>query len=505
MSMQEAILSLDLGTTACKALLFTPEGVALAEGQREYPTYYPAPGLAEQEAADWWSATVAAARAALGAATEPVHVIALGLSTQRETMLPVDAAGRPLRRAITWLDRRSGAQATRLAEQFGAAEIHARTGMLPEATFSGTKLRWLAEHEPELAREAALFLQPKDYLFMRLTGLPATDPSVASRTLLWSIHGGWLDELIEWASIRKGQLPPVAGSGEAGRLTAEAAVALGLPAGIPVALGAGDRCCEALGAGVRPGGRVMLSTGTATNVAGALAHLPQPLLPGVLYTRHAVAGEWLAEQGMGTGGSVLRWLRDTLGEVDYRRLGAEAAASPPGAKGLLLLPFFMGVRATRWNPTARGAILGLSLAHGRGELARSVMEGVACEVRACLDLLRRAGQRPTEFVLLGGGAKSALWSQIKADVTGLPTVVPRVPEAASLGAMLLAGQAAGLWSDPAERALALNPGATQFAPNAALEPLYDKLYALYNQLYSSVAPLYAELAELAEGSEAAAE
>jgi xylulokinase len=499
--MPDAILSLDLGTTACKAVVFGLDGSLLGEAVQEYPTHHPVPGAAEQEADDWWAAAAGVGRLAVskaGAAT----VIAIGLSSQRETIVPVDGAGRPLRRAITWLDRRAQPQAEQMAAAFGAEALHARTGMLPEATFSAAKIRWLQEHEPESLQRAAYLLQPKDCLLMRLTGAPALDPSLASRTLLWGLRDGWLADLVEWTGARPEQFPPVVPSGAAaGRLTPEAAAALGVRPGIPVAAGAGDRCCEALGAGVRPGGRGMLSTGTATNVSGAVDRLPDPLLSGILYTRHAVADQWLAEQGIGTGGSVLKWLRDTFGADGYEELEQAAAASPPGANGLILLPFFMGVRATRWNPAARGVWFGLSLGSSRGDLARSAMEGVACEVRACLEHLRRTGTAPAELVILGGGAGSELWCSIKADLTGLPVLVPRVPQAASLGAMLLAGQAAGCWSDPALRAVELNPPVRRLEPQPRLQRQYDRVYALYNRLYEAAAPLYSELASLGSAAD----
>jgi len=495
--MTEAILTLDLGTTACKAVVFDPTGKVLGEGQHEYPTYHPQPGAAEQDPADWWNAVVTAGRAALAAAAG-VRIIAVGLSSQRETVVPVDEQGTPLRRALTWMDRRSQPQAAALAAKLGVAAVHARTGMLPEATFTATKLRYLCENEPDTLRKAAWLLQPKDYLIMRLTGQPAIDPSLASRTLLWAVSDGWLDDMIEWAGIRKEQLPPVVPSGGvAGVVTEAAAAELGVPAGIPVACGAGDRCCEALGAAVCPDGRGMISTGTATNVSGALDKLPPTLVPGILYTRAAVPGQWLAEQGIATGGSVLKWLRDSLRHKDYTELGQMAAASPAGANGLVLLPFFMGARATRWNPLAKGTWLGLTLGHTQGDMARSVMEAVACEVRACVDVLNRAGQNPAELVMLGGGANSPVWCQIKADVTNRPIVVPRVTGAACLGAMFLGGQAAGLWADPVAAAREANPVVGRYDPVATTARYYERHFALYNKLYTAVTPLYEDLARLA--------
>lgn len=510
-----AILALDLGTTSCKAAVVAATGQMLAVAATEYATYWPKPGWAEQDATDWWAAAVAAGREALAASAiiggNGIDIVGIGLSSQRETVVLTDADGNPLTRAIVWMDRRSEPQAAALAAEFGEDAVQQRTGMRCETTFTATKLRWLRDNAAGELAKARWALQPKDYLLMRLTGRPATDPSLASRTLLWlGETGGWWDELLGWAGIRPEQLPPVkASAAVAGHLSAEAATALGLRAGLPVATGAGDRACEALGVGVgasdgeRSAPQAMVSLGTAVNVSVALSNWPQTPVPGVVCSTHAVPGQWLAEQGISTGGTVLRWWRDVTGgagDEGYEALGEAAAAVAPGAGGLVLLPFFQGARATRWNGQARGVLAGLTLRHGTGEVARAIMEGVASEVRACLDVAD-PGRRVERLAVIGGGARSQLWPALVANVSGRAAVRPDKTEAASLGAALLAAEAVGVVPRAAEAATAWNDAAGVILPDPALTAYYDRFADVYNKLYSAVEPLFGDLAALTKEGE----
>lgn len=499
------LLAIDIGTTACKAVLFQADGTERVKASREYPVHYPRPLWAEQDPDDWWRAAVSATRDCLERAGEGAkeRIAAIGLSSQRETMAAVDADGRPLGRAILWMDRRSRPQAEQVARAFGREAVHRRTGMLPDATFSLTKLMWLAQNQPEQVERARVFLQPKEYVAFRMTGVAATEPSLASRTMMFDLEtGDWIDELVAEAGIRKEQLPPVVPSASVlGTVTAEAAAAMGLAEGIPVVAGGGDRPCEALGSGIGVDG-VMESTGTTSNVSAPVTRPPEKLEGGTLCSRHVVPGYFLLEQGLSTTGALLRWFRDqfaheerqraiALGADPYDLISEEAAQRPPGANGLIALPFFMGARAPRWNPEARGVLFGFTLEHTRADVARALMEGVAFEVAACLEVLRRAGFDPQGLRVLGGGAKARLWNQIKADVTGVEIQVPRVTEAASLGAAILAGCAVGLYADPMETARSLNPVRERFTGDPQRRAAYRAIRRRYEALYQAVAPLYA--------------
>jgi len=494
--MEEAILTLDLGTTAVKATLFTLGGEARAQATREYPTERPRPDWAEQDPEAWWEASVEAVRALGDLST----VKAISLTSQREGVVPVDDQGNPLARCIIWQDRRARQEAQELASVFGDA-LHARTGMRPDPTFTAPKLLWMRRQAPESFTRARWFLQPRDFLYLRLTGCAVTDPSLASRTMLWDVRTGrWWEEGLSYVGVRADQFPPVHPStAMPGALSPDGARALGMQPGVPVVVGAGDRACEAIGVGAG-GGRVMVSIGTTTNISAATSMFPAHLDTRVLYSAHGVPGWYLIEQGLSTSGAILRWLRDEVlgGRWTYADLDRLAAESPPGARGLILLPFFMGARSTRWNPRARGLFLGLSLGHRLGDIVRSVLEGVALEVRACLDLLREGAIPVSELAVVGGGSRSNLWNQILADATGCPVVVPKEREAASLGAMILAAAGLGVIREIASQGRTLNPVGGFFASREEVCRRYEKLYSLYNAAYHAVEPLCESLATFAE-------
>lgn len=501
-----AILAIDVGTTACKALLVGLDGGAVGFGQAEYPTYHPRPLQAEQDAEDWWAAAVAAVRAALKQAAPggPLEVAAIGLSSQRETVVLTDGAGRPLARALSWMDRRGSEEIRRFADRVGREALHRTTGMVPDATFTLSKLLWLKRHEPHLLARARWLLQPRDFVAYRLTGRIVTDPSLASRTMMWDTEAGtWWQPAFDEVGIATDRFPAVVAShAVVGPLSAEAASALGLPAGVPVVAGGGDRCCEALGAGIGPG-EAMESTGTTSNLSAVSPSLPHRRDSRLAYTAHVLPGRWLVEQGLNATGAILRWLRalayagpaeaGPAGDDLYERMSAEAAAVPPGAEGLFLLPFFMGARSPRWQPLARGAAVGLTLEHGRAHLVRAAMEGVAFELRACRQVLEEAGLAPVRIVAMGGGAKSSLWLQIKAAVMGVPFVVPRNDLAAPLGAAVLAGWGVGLFEDPEETARRLNPPRLTARPDAGLASEYRGVVERYERLVQGMLALYPEL------------
>ncbi len=493
MAAPSCILTLDLGTSTCKASLFTRSGELCAQARVEYETHHPAPGWAEQDPDAWWNA------AAAGVRQLPPDLrragVAVGLSSHRGGVVPVDARGRPLAPCIIWMDRRSAAETDTLVRTFGQEKIHEITGLVPDTEPSASKLLWLRTHVPDVFGAARWYLQPRDYLYARLTGFPATDRTLASRTMLFDIwRGEWWEDGCSFVGVSPDVFPPLHPSAAAPhRLTQDASRALDLPADIPVALGAGDRPCEVLGSGAG-NGWAMVSTGTTTNVSVPIRERPQVIDARVICSAHAVDGMMVLEQGMAASGAVLRWVRDRLlgGRQDYARLDALAADVPPGADGLQFLPFMMGARATRWNPDARGVWFGLREAHGTGALVRSVLEGVAFELRACLDLLEGMEVRVEGVLAVGGGARSDLWNQIFADVTGREISVPRQTDAASLGAMVLAARAIGDPVDVDAAARVANPVARHFTPDPGAVRTYQQLYNRYNELYDALRPVFAE-------------
>ncbi len=492
--LQPTILTFDLGTSACKVCLWDLQGNLLASADEGYPIHHPRPDWAEQDPADWWRAAVAAGRRCLTGRIVS-GLAAIGLSSQREGVVPLDAAGLPLGRCVIWMDRRCRDQAVRLGEEFGIPFLHHHTGLAPDPNYTACKLLWFREHQPELLERAARFLQPRDFLYYRLTGVPVTDYTLASRTMMFDLRRErWWPDIFRRVGIREEQFPPLHRSVEAPyRLSGEAAAALGLPAGIPVALGGGDRACEAVGAGLS-GGRAVDSTGTATQISMVTDHLPENL-GRVPCGIHAIPGRFLFELGITTTASAMRWLRELTGlsPEEMPLLEREAAASPRGARGLIMFPFLMGARSVRWNPDARGLLLGLSLGHTRGDIARALMEGVGYEAGVCVEGLHAVGLAPTEVVVIGGGARSDLWVRIKADILGIPLLRPRHTEAASLGAALLAARAVGLIDNPEASAREWNPVSEAVAPDPDAVRFYEGRRLLFEDAYRALVPVFPRL------------
>ena len=466
----DCVLGLDLGTTTCRCIAFDLQGHAIAVASREAPPEHPAPGLAVVHAASWW----AAVRQVLGAmagqlADLGARPVGLGLSGLQHAMVPLDGEGQVLAPSMLWMDQRSRAQVEWLNGE-GRSSLEAALG--PGARASNTpslpKLRWLSEHQPELLAHTQVLLLPKDYVRYRLTGHIGTDPSDAGGTMLYDARSGdWAPGLLELAGVGREQMPPIYPSDAlAGKITPEAATQTGLPAGLPVAVGAGDTMATILGSGGEHTGRAFIYIGTA-----AWVRRPGP----------RDRTRFLATA---TTGAAVRWLRDLLAgagdRVTYDEMMADAAQAPPGSEGLLFLPHLCGERGPVPDPDARGLLAGLSMRHGRGHLARAVLEGTCCHLRWLLD--DGATVAPDAIWVAGGAVHSAVWMQMLAEVLGRPVHTPRVAEAGALGAAILAAVGVGLYADR-ERALAamVHPGPV-YRPDPARTDAYEDVYMRWREL-----------------------
>ena len=490
----DSILTFDVGTSACKVCLWDSCGSLIGSADEAYPIHHPEPSWAEQDPEDWWRASVVAGRRCLEG-RDPTCIRVIGLSSQREGVVPLGRDGEPLAPCIIWMDRRSRDQAARLGGEFGVSFIHHLTGLAPDPNYTACKLLWLREHQPETLDHATMFLQPRDFLYYRLTGAPVTDYTLASRTMMLDLRRRtWWPDIFRRIGVRPEQFPPIHRSVEAPyKLSRSAATALGVPEGIPVSLGAGDRPCEAVGVELS-GNRVVDSTGTASNICMVIDRLPEDLGRAPC-SIHAVPGRFLLELGITTSGSAIRWFREllALAPEEVVTLEQEAAASPRGARDLLMFPFLMGARSVRWNADARGLLLGLSLGHTRGDIARAIMEGVGYEVGKCLEGLRDLGLAPGEVLIMGGGAKSDLWARIKADILALPILRPRHTEAASLGAALLAARSVDLIDNLDAAGRQWNPIHEVIAPDPDARRLYEGRRILFEDLYNALVPLFPRL------------
>jgi sugar (pentulose or hexulose) kinase len=496
--MTDILIGLDVGTTATKAVAFDLAGIARAEASSGYGLLTPGHGWVEQDPEALWRAVVEVLRAVAGQLGPDDRVVALAQSSQGGTTIPVDAAGAPLGNAISWMDTRAAAQADAVRAQVDAEFIRTTTGWPLQAALPLQHIGWLRDNCPQLHTGARHYLFVNDFIGRRLTGRLCMNPSDASITQLMNLAtGDWDERLLEMAGIRRAQLAPIRPSGAAiGALTLEAAEATGLPADALVVNGAHDQYCVAVGTGVTQPGRMLLSCGTAWVLLAVPENLALGLASGMAISRHAIEGRWGAIRSLGGVGTSLEWLvNNTYGlpsasgtgantgperERLYIDLNEAAGRCPPGADGLLFLPL-AGGHATGFGP-ARGGFMNLSLNHGRGHLARAIMEGTAFELRWAVEEMRAANVKVAELTMVGGAAKSSLWPEIVADVLGLPVTVPAMKDAAARGAAILAGVGAGPLHD-AETALAAWKGEeTCLQPEPRRQHLLDAAYARYQAL-----------------------
>ncbi len=495
------LIGLDVGTTGCKAVVFDEDGTLLAGASREYAVDFPRPTWAEQDIEAVWALAVESMGDAVAAAGVR-DVAAIGLSVHGEAVTPVDAAGRPLRPTILGMDTRTEAQNTWLRERFGARSLFELTGMPIHTVNTLPKLLWLREHEPDVWAAADRFLLVEDFLIARMTGRPVISECLASRTQLFDLRaGGWASEILDALELSSDRLADVVPSGTlVGKMRADLADRLGLASPPGVVTGGHDQACGALGVGLTRPGLASVSTGTAEVVEVALGTpvVSEPLYEGnVSVYRATVPRLFLAMTLNHSGGLALRWFRDGFCEPQLDRASAsgadaydvilaDASAEP---SGLLVLPHFAGAGTPTFDTASRGVILGLTFSTSRADIAKAILEGLTYELRLNLDLLRDGGVAIDVLRAIGGGARSRLWLQLKADITGIPVVTPRITEAAAFGAALLAGTGAGLWgsaADGAERFLELTD---TYGPDPKRHEAYSRQYDLYRELYPAVAPI----------------
>ncbi len=452
----------------------------LGEGAVACATSQPRPGWAEQDPRDWEQAVGAAVGAALAeAGLSSGQVCALGVAGQLDGCVATDAAGAPRSPCLIWMDRRADLPPL-------PRDARVITGVVPDPGHMAAKIRWLAANG--LAGER--YHQPVSWLVARLTGEHVMDRALASTTMLYDLHaGGWRPELLAAFGVDPASLPRIDDAhAAAGTLSGAGARLCGLPAGIPVAVGTGDDFATPLGAGMVAPGPIACVVGTA-EVVGALAAAPIIDDQALVETHAYPAGGWFIENPGWLSGGALAWLDELLAAGGFAELDALAATAPPGAGGVTFLPALSGAMAPEWVPQARACFAGMSAAHGRGHLARAVMEGCAFAMRDVVDRLTAIGAGGDRLLLLGGGGRSALWAQIRADVSGLPVDVAARADTCPLGAAMLAAVAAGIVTDlHACAALVARRGAT--VDPAADRDAVDEAYARYRRLFGALRTLW---------------
>ena len=491
------LLGFDVGTSAVKAGAFDLAGRRIAQASRPVPLQTPFDGACEVDPRDYWEALRGACADLWGAGVDPERVRALAVAAHAETLLPLDADLEPVRPGIVWVDTRSVREAEELGARFGVAELVRRSGqpeMIP--MWPATKLLWLRRHEPERAARVRWWLQPLDYLTARLTGRVSSDASEYSSSLMLDIATrGWWQPMLDALGVSTGSLPELVPAGTPlGTATASARRELGLAPGTTVVMGGFDQACTALGAGNLRPGVVSESTGTSLAVVATVDRPPAGAgAGGVPCHVHVAPGKYFLCAHNPAAGSIVRWFQSALApELSFAEIDAEAATAPPGCEGLVVLPAFSGTATPTFDAGARGVLYGLTLRHDRSFVARAILEGVAFSLAELIDAERALGVEPGELRSVGGGARSALWSQIKADVTGLPVRTTASPNLeGAVGAAIIAGVGEGLFAGLAEGADALVRFGGSFEPDPSRAEAYAEARQVHGELYPAVAGIFA--------------
>lgn len=503
--MKEYVIGIDIGTSGTKTVLWDTGGRAISSATVEYPMMQPKNGWAEQNPADWHRAVMETIRQVMQDSDVDPHTIGgIGLSGQMHGLVMLDERDRVLRPAILWCDQRTGAECAEIEQEVGIEQCISITANPVLTGFTAGKIRWVQKHEPEIFKMCRKILLPKDYVRLLLTGEYATEVSDASGMQLLDVPKRvWSDVMCDALSIRADMLGKVYESPDVtGVLTASAAAACGLVAGIPVVGGAGDNAAAAIGMGVVTEGSAFTTIGTSGVV---FAHTDRPVIDpaGRVHTFCcAVPGAWHVMGVTQGAGLSLRWFRDTIcspadfqGEDPYTWMTTQAERSPVLANRLFYLPYLMGERTPHLDPDARGVFFGLSGIHQKGDMIRSVLEGVAFSLTDCVRVLDEMKVEISTMRICGGGGKSALWRQILADCYGMPIYRMKNEEGPALGVGILAMVGSGLYPDveTACRKIVQERDRTDVSKNVEQ---YEKGYALYRRLYLALRSEFASLAVL---------
>lgn len=498
--MKDYLLGLDLGTTNIKAVIFNTAGEALASASATYPLHMPAPNQVEQDAGEWWAAAVEILRSVTRQVGDEVvsGIRGISISSQLPSLLPLDKAGNPLRRAMIWMDKRSYRELDEILDAMGQDAYVSSAGAQPDVAFLPCKLLWFKKHEPELFARTHRVLQANGWLNYKLTGVMAMDIDQAAlcqcldlRTMEWSrslseAMGMELSEILP---------QPVPSDTVIGHVTEEAARVTGLRSGIPVVAGASDATASMYATGLSRIGEAGESSGTTSLLFVGHTGPSATDIPVVAKPCSIQGMPYFFNAPINTSGASLKWYLTTLGKAEndyadahginvYDYLNQLALEAPAGSNGLLYFPYMLGERAPLWNSYAKGMFIGLSLDTERKHIIRSIFEGTAFAVRHVIDTIKSAGARVDCLRITGGGAKSRTWCQIKASMLGVPvyTLDDKTGDV-PFGDALIAGHAVGLYPDFSESIQKLIQVKEVIQPVEEWARVYDQLYPYYLSMY----------------------
>jgi len=502
---KEYILSVDLGTTATKIALYDLEGNIMGSTTKEYSLNTPAPLWVEVEVGIFWEKFKEGVKEVLvKSKIDPKNVNAIGISAQGETFVPIDKEGRPLRKAIVWLDGRAEEEAEILDKKFDNGTSYRITGQVKLVpTWPAAKIFWLKRHEPDVYNLAYKYLLVEDYLIWKMTGEFVAEGSLLCSTCYWNISTKkWWNEMLNFIGLSEDKLPQIKEPGEVvGNLSLKAAEELDLTPSTVVSTGALDQACGTIGVGNIKPGIFTENIGAALAICATQENLTFDLKGRMPVHYHAIPSTYMCHT-FTTGGMALRWFRDVFCSEEtnvaklanissYELIDKEVEQVPAGSDELITLPHLQGAMAPEANPYARGVFFGINLAHRKAHFARSIMESIACAIMRNIDVLEDIGVKVNEIRAVGGGARSKVWNQIIADLTKRPVIVTaHQDDAACLGAAMLAGKAIHLYKSLEEATNRVVKIKERFEPNQSNFDIYEKIYNKYCKLYDNLLEMF---------------
>ncbi len=496
--MEKYLLGIDIGTSACKTAIFNRQGEVIASSSEEYQVFYPKPGYAEQNPDDWWEAVCKSIKAVLTkAGIDNRDIAAVGVDGQSWSAVAIDKEGKVLINTPIWMDTRSDAICRRLNNELGADVVFNLAGNSLQSSYTTAKILWYKEELPDMYKHVYKILQSNSFIVYRLTGVLSQDKSQGYGLHCFDMHTGeWSEDMCSRLGIPTGFLPDIYECHQVvGNVTKAAAGQCGLAAGTPVVAGGLDAACGTLGAGVIHPRQTQEQGGQAGGMSICLDKYSAD--PRLILSYHVVPRLWLLQGGTTGGGGVMRWIEKefadlereeakSLGKSSLALLDDAAAKVNPGSDGLIFLPYMAGERSPIWDVNAKGVYFGLDYSKTKAHLVRAAMEGVAYSLRHNLEVAKAAGAEVKVLRAMGGAANSILWTQIKADITGLPIVAVASDTATTLGAAILAGVGVGYYSDFDEAVKLTVRVKRQHEANSRNREIYDKGYKTYLKLYNNL-------------------
>jgi len=479
------ILGLDLGTSSAKAVVYNEKLEFVCDAVKEYPTFYPKSGWAEQPAEQWWEAFCYCSKQCLERGNlKPEDIVAVGIDSMGSIALPVDSKGNPLYAGLLWMDRRSIHQCNMIEAKVGDRLLEI-TGNRNDPSNIAPKILWFKQNHPEVYKKAYKFLHANGYLVHKLTGVFTMDRTEGGLSLLYDLFKGeYSDEIIRNLGIDKSKLPDIFECDEVvGRITKQASEECGLAEGTPVVAGAMDCIASALGTASVQNGDVYIAGGTVTAV-GIVIDEPKPHKALHIHN-HIIPGKYIWVSAVDFGGGGLRWLRNLMGETDYRKLNELAAQAPAGNNGLIFLPFMVGQRSPLYNNNTTGVVFGLTPDHQMKNIARMFMEGTSYAVRNILDYFRVAGTTPKSARLTGGIANSKTWTQIMCDIINVNIDIPGAVDVATLGSAITAGVGIGMFNSYDE-ALKYQQLKARYFVNTENTEIYNTMFSIFKNVFNNV-------------------